>query len=198
MYLPKRSTEKPKWKGVWKDNGPFVNHLNQQFNPTAPNSIWASDFAYIKVNGSFHYLCVVIDLLLRKVIGWNISNRHDVDLTKKIFKKAYTGRSKPAFVLFHSDQGSEYTAFAFRQTLEKCHTVQSFSKKCYPYDNAVCESFFRPMKRKCISRRSFRNQEVLRLTRFEYIQRYNSRRPHNSLGDYTPDEVEAFYMERQA
>lgn len=39
MNLPKRSTEKPKWKDAWKGNGPCVNHLNQQFNPTTPNSV---------------------------------------------------------------------------------------------------------------------------------------------------------------
>ena len=69
MNLPKRSTEKPKWKGARKDNGPYVNHLNHQFNPTTPNSVWASDFTYIKVNGRFHCLCVVIDLFSRKVVG---------------------------------------------------------------------------------------------------------------------------------
>ena len=123
MNLPKRSTEKPKWRGVWKDNGLCVNHLNQQFNPSTPNSVWASDFTYIKVNGVFHYLCVVIDLFSRKVVGWSISNRHDVDLTIRAFEKAYSDRGEPDYVLFHSDQGSEYTAFTFRQTLEKCNAV---------------------------------------------------------------------------
>ncbi len=123
MNLPKRSTEKPKWKAAWKDNGPCVNHLNQQFNPHTPNSVWASDFTYIKVNGCFHYLCVFIDLFSRKVIGWNVSSRHDVDLTLKAFTKAYSDRGEPNYVLFHSDQGSEYTAFTFRQTLEKCNAV---------------------------------------------------------------------------
>ena len=138
INLPKRSTEKPKWK----DNSSYINHLHQQFNPIAPNSIWASDFTYIKVNGSFHYLCVVIDLFSRKVIGWSLSNRHDVNLTTKAFEKAYCDRGKPEFVLFHSEQSSEYIAFTFRQTLEKCNVVQSFSPKGYPYDNAVCESFW--------------------------------------------------------
>ena len=197
MNLPKRSTEKPTWKGKAKDNGLCENHLNQHFNPLVPNSVWASDFTYIKVNGSFHYLCVVIDLFSRKVIGWSLSNRHNVDLTQKAFAKAFSDRGEPEFVLFHSDQGSEYTAHTFRQALEKCHVVQSFSKKGYPYDNACCESFFRHMKRECINRRSFRNQEALRLTCFEYIQRYNTKRPHNSMGGYTPDEIETIYMERQ-
>ena len=197
MNLPKRSTEKPKCRGSWKDNGPCINHLNQQFNPTTPNSVWASDFTYIKVNGRFHYLCVVIDLFSRKVVGWSLSSRHDVDLTIKAFEKAYFNRGEPDYVLFHSDQGSEYTAFTFRQTLEKYNAVQSFSKKGYPYDNACCESFFRHMKRECIDRKSYRSQNELRLCCFEYINRYNSKRPHSSIGDYTPDEIEAFYMERQ-
>ena len=197
MNLPKRSTEKPKWKGSSLDKGPCINRLNQEFNPTAPNSVWASDFTYIKVNGRFHYLCVVIDLFSRKVVGWSLSNKHDVDLTIKAFEKAYSDRGEPDFVLFHSDQGSEYTAFSFRKALEKCNAVQSFSKKGYPYDNACCESFFRHMKRECINRKSYRNQDELRLTCFEYIQRYTTKRPHSSKGDYTPDEIETFYMERQ-
>ena len=175
MNLPKRSTEKPKGKHFHKENGNCFNYLNQQFNPSSPNSVWASDFTYIKVNGS----------------------RHDVDLTRKAFENAYFDRGEPEYVLFHSDRGSEYTAFTFRQMLERCNVVQSFSQKGYPYDNACMESFFRHMKRECINRKSFRNQDELRLCCFEYINRYNSKRPHSSLGDYTPDEIEQFYMERQ-
>ena len=86
-------------------------------------------------------------------------------------------RGEPDYVLFHSNQGSEYTAFTFRQALERCNAVQSFSKKGYPYDNTCCESFFRHMKRECINRKTFHNQEGLRLCCFEYINRYNTKRP---------------------
>ncbi|HFI0518543.1 TPA: IS3 family transposase, partial [Streptococcus suis] len=159
MNLPKRSTEKPKKKAGWKDNGLCINHLKQQFNPNTPNSVWASDFTYIKVNGSFHYLCVIIDLFSRKVVGWSLSHRHNVDFIIEAFNKAYSNRGEPHFLLFHSDQGAEYTSLIFRQTLERCDAVQSFSKKGYPYDNACCESFFHHMKRECINRKSFRNKE---------------------------------------
>jgi len=53
------------------------------------------------------------------------------------------------------------------------------------------------MKRECINRKSFRNQDELRLCCFEYKNRFNSKRPHSSLGDYSPDEIEEFGMERQ-
>lgn len=135
---------------IRKTNEFRVNHLNQQFNPATPNSVWVSDFTYVKVNGLFHSLCIVMDLFSRKIIGWSLSKRHDVNLTIQAFQKAYFNRGEPEYVLFHSDQGSEYTAFEFRQTLEKYNGVQSFSKKGYPYDNACCESFFRHMKRECI------------------------------------------------
>ena len=190
MNLPKGSTEKPKWKHTHKENGNCFNHLNQQFNPSSPNSVLASDFTYINVNGSFHYLCIVMDLFSKKIIGRSISNCHDVNLTMKAFEKAYLDRGEPKYVLFHSDCGSEYTAFTFRQMLERCNVVQSFSKKSYPYDNACYESFFRHMKRECIKRKSFRNQGELRLCRFEYISRYNSKRPNSSLGDYAPNGIE--------
>ena len=55
-----------------------------------------------------------MDLFSRKIIGWSISNRHDVDLTMKAFENAYFDRGEPEYVLFHSDRGSEYTALTFR------------------------------------------------------------------------------------
>ena len=57
------------------------------------------------------------------------------------------------------------------------------------------------MKRECINRKSFRTLEELRLCCFEYINHYNLKRPHSTLGNYTPDEIEEieeFFMERQA
>ena len=49
--------------------------------------------------------------------------------------------------MFHSDRGAQYTAFAFRKLLDSVHVVQSFSKKGYPFDNAVCEAFFKYLKK---------------------------------------------------
>ena len=196
MNLPKMATKKPAWKHSRNDNGPCINYLKQEFNPNKPNSVWASDFTYVKVGHSFCFLCVVIDLFSRKVIGWSVSSSHSVDLTKNAFLKAYQNRNRPNFVLFHSDRGSEYTALSFRQLLDQCHILQSFSKKGYPFDNACCESFFKQMKRECLNRFSFRSFNDFKLTCFEFIERYNSKRPHASLGYLTPNEVEHLYFQK--
>ena len=95
MDLPKMSTAKPTWIGHHNDNGPCINHLQQAFNQQAPNLVWASDFTYIKVNGKDNYLCAVLDLFSRKVIGWHVASRHDVNLTINTFNKAYENRGMP-------------------------------------------------------------------------------------------------------
>lgn len=143
LQLPKMSTDKPRHQNKRSDNGDCANHLNQKFNQKAPGIVWVSDFTYIKVCSKWYYLCVVMDLFSRKIISWHISVRADVNLIMTTFKKAYEKRNAPYGLMFHSDQGSQYTAFAFRQLLDSLNVVQSFSKKGYPFDNACCECFFK-------------------------------------------------------
>ena len=195
MNLPKMSTEKPR-RGKHTDNGSCNNHLHQEFNQKAPNLVWASDFTYIKVNGKWYYLCIVMDLFSRKIIGWHIAKHHDVELTINAFKKAYKSRNIKYGLIFHSDQGSEYTAFAFRQLLDSLNIVQSFSKKGYPFDNACCESFFKFLKKNLTNRKTYHTLEELQLDIFEYLNMYNTRLPHGSIGYKTPDEYEAEYWDQ--
>ena len=99
--------------------------------------------------------------------------------------------------MFHSDRGSQYTAFAFRQLLDTLNVVQSFSKKGYPFDNACCECFFKYLKKEEVNRKTYHSLQELHLSVFEYIEGfYNSKRPHGSLGMMTPNEKEELYWEQ--
>ena len=194
LQLPRMSTEKPFRNYRHKDNGECTNHLHQEFNQKCPNIVWVSDFTYIKVAGKWYYLCIVMDLFSRKVIAWNISAKPDVDLVMTAFKKAYDKRNCPKGLMFHSDRGSQYTAFAFRQLLDSLNVMQSFSKKGYPFDNACCECFFKYLKKEETNRRTYHSLQELQLSIFEYIEGfYNSRRPHGSLGMLTPNEKEELF-----
>ena len=197
LQLPRMSTDKPHHRGNHSDNGDYTNHLHQEFNQKAPNIVWTSDFTYIKVNGKWYYLCIVMDLFSRKVISWHISGKPDVDLVMTAFKKAYAKRNTPSGLMFHSDRGSQYTAFAFRQLLDSLNVVQSFSKKGYPFDNACCECFFKYLKKEEVNRRTYHTLQELHLSVFEYIEGfYNSKRPHGALGMLTPNEKEELYWEQ--
>lgn len=129
LQLPKMSTDKPKHCSAHTDNGMCTNHLHQNFNQKAPDLVWASDITYIKAGGKWYYLCIVMDLFSRKIIAWHIAGKADADLTITTFRKAYQKRNAPYGLLFHSDRGSQYTAFSFRQLLDSLHVVQSFPKK---------------------------------------------------------------------
>ena len=194
LQLPRMSTDKPFRNYKHRDNGECTNHLNQEFNQKAPDMAWASDFTYIKVAGKWYYLCIVMDLFSRKVIAWNISSKPDVDLVMDAFKKAYDKRNRPVGLMFHSDRGTQYTAFSFRKLLDSLNVLQSFSKKGYPYDNACCECFFKYLKKEETNRRIYHSLNELQMSVFEYIEGfYNSRRPHGSLEMLTPNEKEELF-----
>lgn len=197
LDLPKMSTIKPRHSTLHHNTGEYTNHLQQDFNQKAPNLVWTSDFTYIKANGKWYYLCIVMDLFSRKVISWCISAKPNVDLVRDAFNKAYKKRNAPYGLMFHSDRGAQYTALAFRQLLDSHNVVQSFSKKGYPFDNACCECFFKYLKKEETNRRTYRSLQELQLSIFEYIEGYyNSRRPHGSLNMLTPNEAETLFWEQ--
>ena len=146
MTLPKPSTVKPK-RTPQKDSGECHDLLRRQFHQSAPNLVWVSDFTYLRVNRTWYFLCIVMDLFSRKIIGWSLSSKHDTALIIAAFHKAYQSRNISYGLIFHSDQGAEYTASSFRKLLDANNIVQSFSKKGCPFDNACCESFFKFLKK---------------------------------------------------
>lgn len=188
------STSKPSANRKHNDNGECTNHLSRNFSQKAPNLVWASDITYLRAGGRWYYLCIVMDLFSRKVISWHISSKADVELVMTTFRRAYEKRNAPYGLMFHSDRGSQYTAFSFRQLLDSLNVVQSFSQKGCPFDNACCECFFKYLKKEETNRRTYHSLQELQLSVFEYIEGfYNSKRPHGSLGMLTPNEKEELF-----
>ena len=196
MDLSKISTRKPAVKS-FSASTDCSDKLEQKFAQKAPNIVWVSDITYIRAAGKWYYLCVIIDLFSRKVIAWDISPKADSELVINVFKKAYKKRNSPYGLMFHSDRGTQYTAFAFRKLLDSLNVVQSFSKKGCPFDNAVAESFFKYLKLEETNRRTYNTLSEPKLSVFEYIEGfYNSKRPHGSLHYLTPNEMERLYYEQ--
>lgn len=196
MDLPKMSTAKPKFLYAKpKVSLAYSNHLNQQFNPTEPNRVWTSDISYIPVNKGFVYLCVILDLFSRKIIGWRVRPTMEASLVLETLETAVNQRNPKEPVLFHTDRGSQYCATSVRQFLDTHNLVPSYSKAAYPWDNAVNESFFKYMKKEELNRRTFRTIQEVEQSSFEYIEGfYNSKRPHSANNMMTPNEKEKIYF----
>ena len=100
---------------------------------------------------------------------------------------------KPEGLIFHSDQGVQYTAFEIRKHLRKLGVKTSFSNQGTPLDNAVAESFFACMKRKELSHNYYYDLLTLRNDVADYVDFFNNMRPHQKLGMLTPSAAEEMF-----
>ena len=167
------------------------NILNQQFNPKSPNEEWVSDVTYFKLKGKLFYICVILDLYSRKIISLTVSKRNSTWLTKSTLATAYKTRTPDVSkLIFHSDQGSNYTANAFIEYAHSLGIKQSFSRKAMPYDNSVCESFFNILKREELYRTNYRSEKNFKNSLTKYVDFYNQKRPHSFLNYRTPNKAE--------
>lgn len=171
--------------------------LKQQFTVTQPNEVWVSDITYFKYNNTVFYICVILDLFARKVISHRISLNNSTQLTKNTFMTAYNER-QPQDLIFHSDQGCNYTSGTFRMCLKDLNVKQSFSNPGNPFNNSVMESFFKSMKTEKLYRTDFRSEREFRVAVKEYIEFYNKKRPHSVLRYRTPNKCEEEYIRKQA
>ena len=172
------------------------NILKQQFTVSRPNEVWVSDITEVSFDGKKIYLCVIIDLYARKVIAYRISDKNNTPLTKKTFDMAYKAREPKEELLFHSDQGSNYTSRTFRMHLKSKGVEQSFSRSGMPYDNSVCESFFGIYKQEEYYRRNYRSEMELKKGINNFMSFYNTKRPHSLLRYKTPNAHEADFFNK--
>lgn len=173
------------------------NILNRNFNPPAPNKVWVSDITDLKTDEGTYSFCVILDLFSRKVIAARLGAAKDAKFVCETFEAAYNSRHPPRNLLFHSDQGPQYTSFYFRELLEMHSVIQSFSTPGVPYDNAPMESFFSSLKTEESHRYRYRTKVDLIASLKDYITYYNTFRPHTSVGNIPPDQAEHLYYINQ-
>ena len=171
--------------------------VRQQFHADRPNQIWVSDVTYFKLEQNHFYVCVIIDLFSRKVISYKISKKNSTQLVTSTFKMACDTRQPYPGLIFHSDRGSQYTSHRFLQLLHEHGMIQSFSNSGRPHDNAVAESFFASFKREELYRKNYSSEKEFKQGVDFYITFYNQQRPHRTLRNKTPNQVEIEFASQQ-
>ncbi len=154
---------------------------------------WCCDVTSHDVNGNLFHICKVIDLYSRKIIGHSVSEKNNTNLTCLAVKDAFENRAHPTNIIFHSDQGSNYTSNKFRGLLYTLGMKQSFSRVAIPYDNSVIEGYFSNLKNghlNCVEIYTF--QKLIYEVN-EYVDYYNNFRPHEGIGNITPQIAEDRY-----
>ena len=167
--------------------------MKRKFTQTEPNRVWVSDFTYIFIDQKQYYLCVVMDLFSRKIIGYKLSDKADASFVAETAHEAFKSRGKPKDLMFHSDSGIQYTSKEFFRLLKSEKITQSVSRPGTPLDNAVAESFFATFKKEELYHKEFHTYEELKIGIDEYILFYNQIRPHKKLKYVSPCEFEEAY-----
>jgi len=151
------------------------------------NEVWSGDITYIRTPSGFMYMAAIIDWHSKAILSYKLSNSMDSSLVTGILEDALS--KYPAPLIFNSDQGSQYTGSEHIRILEK-HDIQiSMNGKGRSIDNIIMERFFRTLKYNCIFINEFKNISELKEGINSYVDKYNNRRFHSSIGYKKPMDV---------
>ncbi len=188
------SKTKKKFKATTnsKHNLPVAdNILNRNFVVDFPNTHWVGDISYIWTKEGWLYLATIIDLYSRAVVGWAVQDRMTTNLIEEALLKAIWRRKPKEGLVFHSDRGSQYASWSFKNLLQMHKIIPSMSRKGNCWDNAVAESFFRTIKTELTYHCNYATRDEAKQSIFEYIEVfYNRKRLHSSLGYMAPMQFE--------
>ena len=169
------------------------NYVNQQFDTHAPNEVWVSDVTYFKFNEKAYYICVVIDLFSRKVISYKVGKKNSTQLVTSTLKMAYEERKPSSSLTYHTDRGFNFCSRGMAEYIKSIQITHSFSRPYVPYDNSVVESIFASLKREELYRTKYRSESEFMLAVSDYMDFFNTKRPHRKLQYRTPEQKEHDY-----
>lgn len=188
-----RRTRRFRRKEQHQQTAPAPNLVSQGFRVGGMRDrIWVGDTTFIRTRIGFLHLAVLLDLYARRVVGWSMGERHDLQLVLGALRMAIEHRRPASGVIHHTDQGAIYTARVYRETLQAYGLQPSMSAKGAPHDNAVAESFFSNLKNELVHHCDFATRDSARTAVFDYIEVfYNRNRRHQALGYVSPMQFEA-------
>lgn len=168
------------------NESPIKNELNREFNDQKKYAVVVSDLTYVRVNYKWNYVCVLIDLFNREIIGHSAGTHKNAELVYDAFASVKADLNM--IQMFHTDRGSEFKNQLIDEMLDVFQIKRSLSMKGCPYDNAVAESNFKMFKTEFVKGRTFSSLEQLKIELDDYVYWFNNIRTHGSLNYMTPVE----------
>lgn len=162
------------------------NVVKRAFNDQPQFHVVVSDLTYVRVGMSWHYICVLVDLFNREIIGYSAGKNKNAGLVVKAFSRVDVNLEK--IQIFHTDRGNEFKNQALDETLETFHIKRSLSMKGCPYDNAVAEATLKIIKTEFVKGQVYKTLEQLQYELTDYVNWFNNHRIYSSSGYKTPKE----------
>lgn len=172
----------PRKKKRGHSNPPFLppadvqNQLQRDFTASEPETKWVTDITELKTGEGKLYLCVVIDLYSKLVVGWSMHHRQDRKMVIRAVEMAIWQRQGRGDVILHSDRGSQFRSTDYQRVLKHNSLVCSMSAVGHCGDNAACEGFFGVLKRERVNRMKYPTMDAAKADLFNYIERFHNPR----------------------
>lgn len=190
-----------------KDGKRAGDLLDRNFTAEVPNHTWVADFTYVRTWAGFVYVAFAVDVFSQAIVGWHAMSTKHTDLVLTAlrmgtWRRGHDGHPVAAGLIHHSDAGSQYTSLRFTEHLALEGIAPSIGSVGDAYDNALMESIVGIYKTECIRPEVFRRGPLKSLADVEYatmswVEWYNTRRLHSSLGYVSPHQYEAHHYANQ-
>jgi putative transposase len=168
-------------------NHKIYPYLLRNLAITRPNHVWCADITYIPMAKGFVYLVAVMDWYSRRVLAWRLSITMETDFCVEALKEAMQRYGKPD--IFNTDQGVQFTAAAFIETLAAQGVQISMDGKGRFLDNIFIERLWRSLKYEEVFTKAYASVAEARLGIGNWLNFYNNERKHQTLGYKTPRQI---------
>lgn len=162
------------------------NVLDREFDGHPPHTHIVSDLTHVRVGGKWNYVCPLIDLYNREIVGHAASGRKDSRLVKAAF--ATLGFPLTDIDVLRTDRGSEFANPGIDDLPEAFDVRRSLSRKGDPCDNAATEPASRALKKELVYRRASADLGRLRREPKPRVRRRSGAGTHSTLGYMSPVE----------
>ncbi len=184
-----------------KDGKRAPDLLDRDFTTSAPNTKWVTDFTYVRSWAGFVYVAFIVDCFAQKIVAWHASTSKATELVMTPLRMALWQRDREGHpiqreeLICHSDAGSQYTSILFTEHLALEGIAPSIGSIGDAYDNALMETINGLYKTECVRTTIFGDGPYKTIADVEYatagwVDWYNNRRLHSSLGMMPPTEFE--------
>lgn len=176
-----------------------LDRVNRQFKAQRPNQLWVSDFTYVSAWQGFVYVAFVIDVFVRRIVGWRVSSSMRTDFVLDALEQALYARQpeRSDAPIHDSDRGSRCVSIRYSERLAEAGVEPSVGSKGDSYDNALAETINGLYKAELIHRRApWKTREAVELATLEWVSWFNHRRLLEPLGYIPPAEAEANFCKQ--
>ena len=168
------------------------DRVERMFHRDRPDELWVTDVTEHPTREGKVYCAVVLDAWSRRVIGWSIDSSPTTALVTNALGMAIDQRRPNQSTVIHSDQGTQFTSWAFTRRAMDSGLLPSMGSVGDCFDNALMEAFWSRMQVELLDRKRWNTRVELANAIFEYLEVFHNRqRRHSSLAMLTPVEFEA-------